>query len=119
MKVMWLPGWYPSGINGFDGDFIQRHAEAVSLYHDIHVIYVVRDKHGKFTKDILINETVKDRLKETIIYYYVPGQPIKLFEKFFSERKYRKLYKEAILKYINENGPPSLVHVHVGMKAGV
>lgn len=119
MKIIWLPSWYPSGIDAFNGDFIQRHAEAVSLYQDIHVIYVVRDKHGKLTKDVLINESVTGRLAETIIYYYVPGNPFQLLEKFFSERKYRKIYKEAIQKYINENGRPSLVHVHVGMKAGI
>ena len=119
MKIMWLPSWYPSGIDAFEGDFIQRHAEAASLHLDIHVIYVVRDKYGKLTKDVLISETVKDRLTETIIYYYVPGKRTRLFEKFLSERKYRKIYKEAILKSIKENTLPSLVHVHVGMKAGV
>lgn len=119
MKIMWLPSWYPNGINAFNGDFIQRHAEAASLYHDVHVIYVVRDTQGKLTRDMLINETVKGRLKETIIYYHVPGKNLKPLEKFFSERKYRKIYKDAILRHINEMGPPSLVHVHVGMKAGV
>ena len=44
MKALWLVSWYPDKISPFNGDFIKRHAEAVSLYDDVHVIYVTKDE---------------------------------------------------------------------------
>ena len=39
-KILWLVSWYPNRDDRFDGDFIQRHARAAALVHDIHVIFV-------------------------------------------------------------------------------
>ena len=102
----------------FNGDFIKRHAEAVSLYEEVQVIYVVRDLEGHVTKDILPEESIKGGLAEKIIYYYIPSSGLSIVDKYLSEKKYRKLYKKAISDYIKKTGMPDLVHVHVGMKAG-
>ena len=63
-KVLWLVSWYPNRLAPFNGDFIKRHAEAVSLYHDVQVIYVVRDTNGLLTKDVDIEESEKVGLAE-------------------------------------------------------
>jgi len=118
MKILWLASWYPNRCSPFNGDFIKRHAEAVSLFEEVRVIYVIRDSTGAVTKDVLTEETVQDKLTETIIYYYSPKYPF-FFDKLFSERKYRQLYKQAVRNYIQKNGKPGLVHVHVAMKAGI
>ena len=39
-KILWLASWYPNRNDPFDGDFIQRHARAAAIDHDIHVIHV-------------------------------------------------------------------------------
>ena len=39
-KILWLVSWYPNRNDKFDGDFIQRHARAAAIYHDVHVIFV-------------------------------------------------------------------------------
>ncbi|HEX7847270.1 MAG TPA: glycosyltransferase, partial [Chitinophagaceae bacterium] len=103
----------------YNGDFIKRHAEAAGLYDEVQVIYVGRDTEGRFTKDVLAEEFVQGQLTEKIIYYYSPKRAITLFDKIASERKYRRIYKQAVQDYINKNGKPAIVHVHVGMKAGV
>ena len=118
MKTLWLTSWYPNKLSPFNGDFIKRHAEAVSLYEDVHVIYVVRDEKGELTKDVLIEESVSGRLTETIMSYYSNPIYFSLADKFFSEKKFRRLYKDAVNRYIQEKGEPEIVHVHVGMKAG-
>lgn len=117
-KILWLCSWYPSKLMPFNGDFIKRHAEAVSLYDDIRVIHIVRDVKGIITKDILREESEKNGLTEEIIYYYTPSFSVSLFDKYWSELKYRKLYKRAVAKYMEKSGAPGLAHVHVGMKAG-
>jgi glycosyltransferase involved in cell wall biosynthesis len=118
-KILWLCSWYPSKVMPFNGDFIKRHAEAVSLYEDICVIHVVRDVKGTVTKDVFIEESENKRLNERIIYYYTPSYRVSLIDKYFSEFKYRKLYKQAVNNYMKTSGGPDLAHVHVGMKAGI
>lgn len=41
-KVLFLSSWYPSEKHLTLGNFVQRHAEAVALLHEVHVAYVVR-----------------------------------------------------------------------------
>jgi glycosyltransferase involved in cell wall biosynthesis len=118
MKLLWLPGWYPNKTEPLTGDFIQRHARAVALYHQVNVIYIVRDKEGKFTKDVLEETFVKDNVHEKIIYYHIALSGIPLLEKFLSVLKYKRLYRQAAKTYLAEEGPPAGVHVHVVNKNG-
>ena len=103
----------------YNGDFIKRHAEAVSIYEDVRVIYVVRDLNGDVTKDVFIEELVKGGLTEKIVYYYIPSTGFSIVDKYVSEKKYRKYFKNAVTEYLKKSGIPSLAHVHVGMKAGM
>ena len=103
----------------FNGDFIKRHAEAVSLFEDVQVIYVVRDIKGDVTKDVFIEESVKGGLSEKIIYYFIPSTGLAVLDKYVSEKQYRKIYKKAVKDYMANSGTPDMAHVHVGMKAGV
>ena len=118
-KILWLVSWYPNRLMPFNGDFIKRHAEAVSLFEEVQVMYVVRDLEGHVTKDVLTEESIKDGLAEKIIYYYIPSTGLSIIDKYLSEKKYRKLFKQAVNDYIKKSGLPHLAHVHVGMKAGV
>lgn len=117
MKVIWLASWYPSRLSPLAGDFLKRHAEAVSLYAEVHVIHVVRDIEGVITKNILVEENTAPNLRETIVYYGGVFSKWGLYDKFLSEKKYRQLFREESLKSIALK-PPALVHVHIGMKAG-
>jgi glycosyltransferase involved in cell wall biosynthesis len=119
MKILWLASWYPSRIDLFNGDFIQRHAQAASLHNDIEVIHVIKDEKGIVTRNYKIVETKKERLTERVVYYFAPFQNIPLAGKLYSEIKYRRIYKKEIKKYIKKQGKPDVVHVHVCMKAGV
>ncbi len=116
-KVLWLASWYPSRLDAFDGDFIQRHARAVAQFCRVQVIYVVKDK----TKSLVPGkeEMVTGNLNEQVIYYHSPATGIKLLDKVLSQRVYMRLYRKAITEYIKKNGPPERVHVHVTMKAGL
>ena len=66
-KYLWLTSWYPNRNDRFDGDFIQRHAQAVSTFCEIHVIHVQKEQNklGKHTAEINRNAN----LTENIIYY--------------------------------------------------
>ena len=114
---MWLASWYPSRVNPFDGDFIQRHARAVSGCCKVQVIYVVKDATRSVTAGR--EEIVNGNLTEWIIYYQSPQTGIKILDRFLSQRKYNRLYRAATREYIEANGKPDLVNVHIAMKAGL
>ena len=116
--VLWLTSWYPDKLSPYNGDFIRRHAEAVSRYINVIVVHVVRDVSGKITRDVKTEYYKSGNLEEIIIYYYISPVRIKLFEKYLSARKYKQLYKETLEKILSENRSVSLAHLHVGMKAG-
>lgn len=45
LHILFLCGWYPSRVFPNNGDFIQRHAEAVALNHKVSVLHIVTDKY--------------------------------------------------------------------------
>lgn len=119
MKVLWLASWYPSAIEPFNGDFIQRHAQAVSVFHDIDVLHVIKDDKGSLTRNVKVVNQKKGKLAETIVYYFHLLQKLPFLGRFFSELKYRSVFQQQIKIYIQKNGKPDVVHLHVSMRAGI
>ena len=118
MNVLWLCSWYPNKIKPYDGDFIQRHAEAASLYNKIQIIHVVKDDLKKMRNPITCETRLNGDLTETIIYYKSLTTGIAIIDQILSELKARKLFKEAVRKYIATYPDLQLVHLHVVLKAG-
>lgn len=118
MNILWLASWYPNRISPFEGDFIQRHALAVSSYLPLTVIYVAQ--YGEtvpIEKDeVLINNN--GNLTEIIIYFSFKRTGIKILDKILYNRKYYTTYKKYINLYFTKHDLPDLIHVHVPMKAG-
>lgn len=117
--ILWLPSWYPCKLTPYDGDFIQRHAQAVSGFTSVQMIHLVRDKDGIITKDIKIEENQSGNLKETIIYYYSKPLPFQFLDSIFSLRRFNSIYKKFLTDHFLKEGLPSLVHVHIAFKAGL
>jgi glycosyltransferase involved in cell wall biosynthesis len=111
--ILWLPAWYPNKLDAFAGDFLQRHALAVSLKNNLVVIYVIRDKEGNITSSQKVEYRQNGLMEERMIYYYVPKLPLKIFERLLSYIKFQLLYKRAVKELVHERGKPALVHVHV------
>ncbi|HUR65042.1 MAG TPA: glycosyltransferase [Chitinophagaceae bacterium] len=114
-RILWLCSWYPNKLEPFNGDFIQRHARAASLYHDIHVIHLAADVSGR-TEQKETNLHTDGDLSEQIIYY---KKELSLWGRLRAHYRWLFLYKQAIRNYIVKNGKPDLVHVHIPMKAGI
>ena len=117
MKVLWLASWYPNEANETNGDFVQRHAEATSLYCKVDVIHVEKDTNSFIKKKVEIKKIKKGNLTETIVLF----KPNTLFfvGRIISVLKYKELFKQQLNKYIKENGLPDIVHVQIAMKAGI
>ena len=117
MKVLWLASWYPSKVDAFNGDFIQRQAIAVAGFCQVYVIHVVKDQ--TISPKSQVTEIISGNLTEKIIYYRSSLTGIAVLDRIISHRRYMKLFTKAVNKYKIEAGKPDFVHVHVAMKAGL
>lgn len=119
MKILWLCSWYPHAEQPYEGDFIQRHAGAVSGYSPLAVFYVCQDgADTEIEKPAIISKQYM-AVTETVIYFRFKRTGLKLFDKLLYNYKYYKNYKKNIAKFIARQGKPDIVHVHVPMKAGM
>ena len=68
-KILWLCSWYPHPGDPFEGDFIQRHAKALSLYAPVTVFYVSQEGSSKDVKKDKNIEQQTDGVSENIIFF--------------------------------------------------
>lgn len=112
-NILWLVSWYPNKTEPLAGDFIERHARAASLLHNIQVIFLVRDHLGVTPGKLFIEKrNYRENAQATILYY-------KTSNSFFSGLKYFYYYRKLIKEYLAANGKPSFLHVHICYKAGL
>lgn len=84
LNVLFLCSWYPSRVLPTNGDFVQRHAEAVSLKQKVTVIHIITDKESK--KNIDFTSEIINGIETRIAYIKYSSNPIKkifLFIKSF------------------------------------
>lgn len=117
MKVLWLASWYPNKTNPYDGDFIERQAQALGKHIQLTVLFVVKD--ASLPKGTY--HTEKSVTGNLTVYrcYYGPSSANRLAEKILSFSKYRQFQKKIYFQIAEAAGGPDLVHVHVAMKAGM
>ncbi len=117
--VLWIASWYPSVIDRFTGDFIQRSAKAFALYHPLHVFYIAKDDSGLITNNQRIETHKIGALTETILYYHPPKTGITLLDKIISTFQYNQLGR-SWLKAFKKKHPDREIYLEVGvaMRAG-
>lgn len=112
-KILWLTSWYPNAADPFDGDFIQRHAHAAAINHDVHVIFVTEAGKGMEPGEKVRRAT---GLTEQVIY----TPPVAgLFSRVRKGLRWKDTFQKAVTDYIDKHGKPHAVHVHIPWKAGI
>ncbi|TYP98015.1 glycosyltransferase involved in cell wall biosynthesis [Tenacibaculum adriaticum] len=101
---MFLCGWYPSRVLTNNGDFIQRHAQAVATKHKVSVLHIITDKNCKKKIEISI-----DRKKGVTTYIAYVKQTknrlIKGYRFYLAFKRLMKLIGEIDLVHLNEIYP--------------
>ncbi len=115
MRALWLASWYPDKVDAYNGDFVQRHAFAASLYCEIDVIHVQPDFDGLVADGEIECTRQNQNLHETVAYLRMSKR---FWMKPMNQLRYFRLFKRLLERYINEKGKPDIVHVHVPIKAG-
>jgi glycosyltransferase involved in cell wall biosynthesis len=111
-KILWLCSWYPNDDDPFDGDFIQRHALAVSSFHSIEVLHVHKQLKSKGPV-VYQKKELNENLTEHIFYNKVKKN--NLFFRLAGLFRFFMIH----FRFIHKNKRPDLIHVHIPMKAGM
>ena len=108
IKVLFLSQWYPHRNDPMLGLFVQKHAEAVSLYCQVKALYIQADEN---ISDFEIDSRTQNNLSELIVYYPVRRQNrcSKLSNTINYYRAYRKGYKQISSDGFN----PDIVHANI------
>ncbi len=117
INALWLASWYPGRLDPFNGDFVERHALAVSRYVKLTVIVILKDQSLKANK-VLIEKTAHHNLTVYRVYYGTTKMPFWI-ESLWSVKTYFKLQKQLYRQIEKETGRPDIIHVQVAMKAGM
>jgi len=118
-KILWLCSWYPHPGDDYEGDFIQRHAKALSIYAPVTVFYVSQDGSSKNVLENKVIEQQTGRINERIIFFRFKKTGIAIIDKLVYNFRYYQTYKKNVQSYIAREGKPAIVHIHVPMKAGM
>ena len=73
-KILFISSWFPNKLEPTNGNFVQRHAEAVSRLHDVEILHAIGDSSQKET--YLFDDRIINDIRTLIVYYRNSKNPI-------------------------------------------
>lgn len=101
-QILFLSSWFPNKIEPTNGNFVQRHAEAVSLLHNVEILHAV-GSNDLVNEKYLIDDKLINGIRTLIVYFKNTRNPI--FNFIRRMKAYNKGYK--LMK------KPDLVHANI------
>jgi glycosyltransferase involved in cell wall biosynthesis len=118
-KIIWLTEWFPVDFEPYNGDSIERHAQAASLFNSIYIIYIKKDTRLPFGK-IKKEERIYNDNCKAVIYYYPSIQGFsKWLDRLLSTCYFFSLHYKAIRVYKKQYDRPDGIQVNVSMRNGI
>jgi len=114
MKVLFLSAWYPHRYDAMDGLFVRKHAEAVSRYAEVCVLYMYADKN---VKRFEIVEQNFENVREVYVYY--PFAQNKLFLRMSKAINYVRAFFKGYNTVKKSFGKPDITQVNVLTRSGI
>ncbi|MDQ0067055.1 glycosyltransferase family 4 protein [Chryseobacterium lathyri] len=100
-KILFISSWFPNKIEPTNGNFVQRHAEAVAKIHDVEILHAIGDFNQK--QKYLKDDQVINGIRTCIVYYKNSKNPAQNF------LRRMRAYKIGF----SEMQVPDLVHANV------
>lgn len=73
-KVLFISSWFPNKLEPTNGNFVQRHAEAVSLLHDVEILHAIGDSSQN--EKFIFDDKVINGIRTLIVYYKNSKNPL-------------------------------------------
>ncbi|AZA91449.1 Glycogen synthase [Chryseobacterium nakagawai] len=101
MKILYISSWFPNKLEPTNGNFVQRHAEAVASLHEVEILHAI----GDFSQDqeFIFDDQKINGIRTLIVYYKSSKNPLLNF------RNRMQAYQKGFL----ELQKPDLVHANI------
>lgn len=117
-NILFISSWFPNKLHPFDGNFVQRHAEAVHTLHDVEILHAVPDPDQQ--ELYRIENLIINGIRTVIVYYQDAGNPVRNnIRKFTAYRKGYRLLKRPDLVHANVLHTNLLFAVWLKKKFGI
>lgn len=101
MKILFISSWFPNRLEPTNGNFVQRHAQAVALKHEVEILHAIGDFNQK--EKFIFDDQMINGIRTLIVYYKNTNNPATNF------LRRMKAYKLGFSKLKK----PDLVHANV------
>lgn len=118
MKILWLCSWYPHSRDPFDGDFVERHARSLATCQKVDVLHIVQNKNLLRDESFRIEERQESNMNVKICFIPAGNLVFGKINALLFNFHYFKTMRSLLNEYIDKNGIPDIVHVHVPVKMG-
>lgn len=100
-KILFISSWFPNKLEPTNGNFVQRHAEAVATRHNVEILHAIGDSAQK--NMYCLEDKMINGIKTTIVYYKKSKNPVLNF--------YRRM--QSYKKGFQLLEKPDLVHANI------
>ncbi len=100
-KILFISSWFPNKLEPTNGNFVQRHAEAVSLKNDVEILHCIGDSTQN--KKFIFDDQIINGVQTLVVYYKNTKNPLLNFSRRMTA--YKKGF--AMMQ------KPDLVHANV------
>ena len=100
-KILFISSWFPNKLEPTNGNFVQRHAEAVSLKNEVEILHCIGDSAQD--EKFIFDDQIINGVRILVVYYKNTKNPILNF--------YRRM--TAYKKGFAMMQKPDLVHANV------
>jgi hypothetical protein len=97
--ILWLASWYPDKLQPLNGDFIERHAKAASLFNRITVLHIVKDDRNLTKGKFFLEKRKYNEYCSATILYYKPYSNNKLIERAVAGLRFFIFFSELIREH--------------------
>ncbi|MDO5614677.1 MAG: glycosyltransferase, partial [Cruoricaptor ignavus] len=66
-KILFISSWFPTRLDSTNGNFVQRHAEAVAAFHDVEILHSIGDSGLQKTYEI--DDKIINGVRTVVVYY--------------------------------------------------
>ncbi len=112
IKVLFISSWFPNRVKPTLGNFVQKHAEAVSLFADVSILHVCFDENLTEKKSEIVYCFEKN-INSIFIYLEKNKFPI------FRFLKYIKAYRKGLTLIKEKYSNPDIIHANIAFPVGL
>jgi len=116
LNILFLASWYPNKVTPKNGNFIQKHAEAIAAHCTVFALHIIARKQ---IEDFVIETEMNNNVSETIIYYKKVTSKIPFLHQLLKLLVRRKAHNLGYQEILKKASVIDFVHLNICFPAGL